>query len=284
METKGPGQTSSPHIRSGDSVPQRMWTTVLALFPVCLAVLSSLRFSALRTLTVSAAACVLTELGVRKILKRSVSIHNGSAVITGILLGLMLPADLASWAVALTAFFSIFFGKEISGGLGQNPFNPALAGLVILYLGILGGESASPGSLVWSDTSPMAILAGGVILIWAKLIPWEIPFLYLGTLFLLQGLVERTASLAMAQDFFLSGPLLLAGFFLVTDPVTTPVSKTGMRWFAVGSGALTFLFGREVPVGPALTLALLSMSALTPRLDVWFRPRPGLARLKSNHH
>ncbi|MBI2167556.1 MAG: RnfABCDGE type electron transport complex subunit C [Candidatus Omnitrophica bacterium] len=283
-ESHGRAPTGAPHIRSGDSVPQRMWTTVLALLPVCLAVLSSLRFSTLRILAVSTAAAVLTELGVRKILKLPVSIHNGSAVITGILLGLMLPADLASWAVALASFFSIFFGKEISSGLGQNPFNPALAGLVILYLGILGGESASPGSLVWSDTSPMALLAGGVILIWAKLIPWEIPFLYLGTLFLLQGLVERTASLAMAQDFFLSGPLLLAGFFLVTDPMTTPVSKMGMRWFAVGSGALTFFFGREVPVGPALTLALLSMNALTPRLDVWFRPRPALTRQKSNHH
>lgn len=276
MEIRDLGRRLPPHIRSGDSVPQRMWTTVLALLPVCLAVLSFSRFSALRILAVSTAAAILTELGVRKIFKRPVSIYNGSAVITGILLGLMLPSGLASWAVAIAAFFAVLFGKEISGGLGQNPFNPALVGLLVLYLGVLGGVSPSSELLVWSEGSSMALLAGGVILIWAKLIPWEIPILYLGVLFLFQGIAERTASWAMIQDFLLSGPLLLAGFFLVTDPVTTPVSKTGMRWFAVGSGALTFLFVREIPVGPALTLALLSMNALTPRLDVWFRPRPKL--------
>jgi electron transport complex protein RnfD len=195
----------------------------------------------------------------------------------------MLPADLASWAVALAAFFSIFFGKEISGGLGQNSFNPALVGLAILFLGPLGQGFPSSELLVWSEICSMAIFAGGVILIWAKLIRWEIPVLYLGTLLLLQTVVEHTISLAMIQDLLSSGPLLLAAFFLVTDPVTTPLSKTGMRWFALGTGVLTFLFLWEIPVGAALTLAILSMNALTPRLDVWCLPRP-LSRSRTHLH
>ena len=126
----------SPHVHGGDSVKKNMYGVLIALIP---AVLVSLYFFGLGALIVTAtsvAACLFFEWAIGKFLmkKETTTICDGSAVITGVLLAFNLPSNLPIWIIILGALFAIGVGKMSFGGLGNNPFNPALAGRVFLLL------------------------------------------------------------------------------------------------------------------------------------------------------
>jgi electron transport complex, RnfABCDGE type, D subunit len=120
--------TASPHIRSQDSVPRIMWNVVASLVPVVVAAAWFFGVSALLQIATATIAAVLTERATGK----GGAIADGSATITGLLLGLTLPAGFPLWMTALGAAFAIVFGKQVWGGLGQNVFNPALVGRAFL--------------------------------------------------------------------------------------------------------------------------------------------------------
>ena len=120
--------TASPHIRSVDSVPRIMWHVVASLVPVVLCATWFFGVSALLQVGTAIAFALLTERATGK----GGAIADGSATITGLLLGLSLPAGFPLWMTALGAAFAIVFGKQIWGGLGQNVFNPALIGRAFL--------------------------------------------------------------------------------------------------------------------------------------------------------
>ena len=120
--------TASPHVRSQDSTPVIMWNVVGALVPVVGAAAWFFGVSALLVILAAALGALLTE----RALGRGGTIGDGSAVITGLLLGLTLPAGLPLWMAFLGAAFGIGFGKLVWGGLGQNVFNPALVGRAFL--------------------------------------------------------------------------------------------------------------------------------------------------------
>jgi Na+-translocating ferredoxin:NAD+ oxidoreductase subunit D len=120
--------TASPHIRSLDSTPRIMWHVVASLVPVVLSAAFFFGVSALLQVVTAVAVALLTERATGK----GGAIADGSATITGLLLGLSLPAGFPLWMTALGAAFAIVFGKQIWGGLGQNVFNPALVGRAFL--------------------------------------------------------------------------------------------------------------------------------------------------------
>jgi electron transport complex protein RnfD len=120
--------TASPHIRSLDSTPRIMWHVVASLVPVVLSAAWFFGVSALLQIATAVAAALLTERSTGK----GGAIADGSATITGLLLGLSLPAGFPLWMTALGAAFAIVFGKQVWGGLGQNVFNPALVGRAFL--------------------------------------------------------------------------------------------------------------------------------------------------------
>jgi electron transport complex protein RnfD len=120
--------TASPHIRSVDSVPRIMWTVVASLVPVVVTAAWFFGVSALLQVVTAVVVAVLVERATGK----GGAIADGSATITGLLLGLSLPAGLPLWMTALGAAFAVVFGKQIWGGLGQNVFNPALMGRAFL--------------------------------------------------------------------------------------------------------------------------------------------------------
>ena len=120
--------TASPHIRSQDSVPKIMWHVVMSLVPVIIAAAFFFGISAL----LQVATCVIVTVLTERATGKGGVIADGSATITGILLGLSLPAGFPLWMTALGAAFAIVFGKQIWGGLGQNVFNPALVGRAFL--------------------------------------------------------------------------------------------------------------------------------------------------------
>ena len=121
--------TASPHVRSADSTVRIMWSVVMSLLPVIAASIYFFGPSAILILFASAAGCLLTE---RLFGTRAGSLADGSAVITGVLLGLTLPPGFPLWMAFLGGVFGMAFGKIIFGGLGQNIFNPALVGRAFL--------------------------------------------------------------------------------------------------------------------------------------------------------
>ena len=120
--------TASPHLRSLDSVPRIMWHVVASLVPVVVSAAWFFGVSALLQVATAVVVALLTE----RVTGKGGATADGSATITGLLLGLSLPAGLPLWMTALGAAFAIVFGKQVWGGLGQNVFNPALVGRAFL--------------------------------------------------------------------------------------------------------------------------------------------------------
>ena len=222
------------------------------------------QWQALRIFAVTAAAAILTELAAKRLLKSQPRLYDGSVLITALLLTLMMPPNIPSWQAALGSAFAVSFGKEIFGGLGQNPFNPVLVGRAFLGL-CFPSTSSFPVPLAESLTA--GILIGAAILLSTRSIRWEIPLLYLGSVLIFSWAMGRGG-----EQVFLSGSIFLAAFFIVTDPVTTPTTRLGERWFAFGSGFLTVLIRERTSFADGATYGILVMNALSPRLDDWLRP------------
>jgi len=151
METPRFELTASPHIKGQDSTPRIMWTVVWSLVPIVLASFWYFGPSALLVIAASTIGAVGTE----RIFGKGNTLSDGSALITGLLLGLTLPAGIPMWMAALGGAFAIGLGKVIFGGLGQNVFNPALLGRAFL-------QAAFPTALTtWPDLSgPWSALRG----------------------------------------------------------------------------------------------------------------------------
>ncbi len=143
MDTARFELTASPHIKGPDSTPRIMWTVVGSLVPVVLAAIWYFGPSAILVISAATLGCVLVE----RVFGPGGSLGDGSAAITGILLGLTLPAGIPLWMAFLGGAFAIGFGKLLFGGLGQNVFNPALLGRAFL-------QAAFPEALTtWPDVS-----------------------------------------------------------------------------------------------------------------------------------
>ena len=142
----------SPHIHGGDSIEKNMRGVILALMPALLVGFYFFGFGALIVTLTSVISCVLFEYLIQRfMLKTKPTIHDGSAIVTGVLLAMNLPANIPFWMVILGALFAIGVAKMSFGGLGNNPFNPALAGRVFLLI------SFPVAMTTWPVPSPLSI-------------------------------------------------------------------------------------------------------------------------------
>ena len=126
----------APHVHSGDSVRRNMLLVIIALLPAYVVSVLEFGFGALITAAISVCACVLTEWLISRFLlkENKQTIGDLSAVLTGLLLAFNLPSSIDWWIVLIGAVVAIGVGKMSFGGLGQNPFNPALVGRVFLLI------------------------------------------------------------------------------------------------------------------------------------------------------
>ncbi|MFO7870107.1 MAG: RnfABCDGE type electron transport complex subunit D [Kiritimatiellia bacterium] len=140
----GPGNdslltvSSSPHVHSGASVRRIMMDVIIALLPVLAVSIYFFGRNALRLVTTCVLVSVAAEFLCRKAMRRDPGIGDLSAVVTGLLLAFNLPPALPTWLAAVGAVFAIVVAKQLFGGLGYNPFNPALAGRVALLISVPG--------------------------------------------------------------------------------------------------------------------------------------------------
>ena len=210
----------SPHVHSAESTTKIMRDVVIALLPAL--VVSALLFgwSVLGVTALSVVCCVVFEYLIQRFMLRGApTVGNLSAVVTGVLLAFNLPASIPWWIVVIGAFVAIAIGKMTFGGLGKNPFNPALVGRVFLLIAypvqmtsfpmpangafdalsgatplaavkhgvapdVLGVQELllgnMPGSL--GEVAALALICGFVYLLWRRVITWQIPVSVLGTM------------------------------------------------------------------------------------------------------
>lgn len=297
--------TPGPHLWRKLSVSKIMYLVVIALLFPTGAAIYYFGHHALSVIGVSVGVAVLTEYLCKK-LRGKAFVMDGSAVVTGLLLALVLPPLIPLWMVALGAVFAIAIAKEAFGGLGHNIFNPALAARAFMSMSFtlemtswvaptgfapdavttatpLGegfawtGDKLSlyqamflgetAGSL--GETSALFILVGGIFLIGRGLINWRIPAIYIGMVALI--------SFAMGEDplfNILGGGLMIGAFFMATDYVTSPLTNRGKVVFALALGVLTMLIRRFGGMPEGVCYSILFMNAITPLIDRYIKVRP----------
>ena len=312
----------SPHDHANDSVQRNMYAVLIALIPAFLVSLYMFGLGALIVMLTSVAACVFFEWAIVKfILKRErTTILDGSAAITGVLLGFNLPSNLPIWIIILGALFAIGVAKMSFGGLGCNPFNPAIVGRIFLLisfpvqmttwpvagqwmhytdvetgatpLGIMKGViSGAPGVSLdqlpsslelflgnnpgsFGEISALALILGGIYLIWKKVITWHIPVSILVTVFVFSGIMYLVNPVLYASPVthLLTGGLMLGAIFMATDYVTSPMNPKGQLLYGVCIGLITViirLFG-SYPEG--MSFAILIMNSFTPLINNYIKP------------
>ncbi len=313
--------SSSPHIHSGETTERIMRLVIYALLPATLLALYFFGLPALSVLLICTLGCVAFEALACKLMKLPNSITDGSGALTGILLALNLPPSTPWWISLLGAAVAILIGKMIYGGLGYNPFNPALVARVVLLISfpvqmtrwtapaplttgidavtaatplgemktavMLTGqlpELATSGFLNYftgnmsgclGEVSALALLAGGLFLLYKKVITWHIPVSFIGTVLVVGGLFWLIDASKYPNPLFhlMTGGLILGAFFMATDMVTSPVTYKGMLIFGFGCGLLTVLIRLFGGYPEGVSFAILLMNAATPLIDRACRPK-----------
>ena len=291
---------SSPHIRGNFRTNRIMLDVVISLIPGLLVGIAQFGPRAIVVTLLSMASAVFFEWLYAQLTKSRNTTVDGSALVTGLLLAMTLPHTVPYWQVVVGNAFAIIVVKALCGGLGQNIFNPALAGRALLmliapagitrYAGLDGVTAATPlhhmvmpalpeesvmamflgncpGSI--GEISALALLIGGAYLLYRNVISIRIPAAYIGSVALLTLVFSKTGAPVtwMLYQLF-SGGLMLGAIFMATDYATSPATPMGQVIYGVGCGVLTVIFRYFGLFPEGVTYAILIMNAL-----VWFIDR-----------
>ncbi len=303
----------SPHVHSGDTIEKNMYNVLIALIPAFLVALYVFRLDALIITASAVLFCVGFEyLIVKYILKKTPTVTDGSAIITGVLLAFNVPSDLPLWILALGCLFAIGVVKLSFGGLGNNIFNPAIAGRIFLLISfpaqmttwpaaatatatdavssatVLGNLRLAPEALPSLQTmflgteagslgemSVLALLIGLVYLLWKKTITWHIPLSIMGTVALFTGILYAFNPVPLYHPLIhlFSGGLMLGAIFMATDYVTSPMTRKGMLIYGAGIGFVTVAIRLWGAYPEGVSFAILLMNAFTPLINNYTSPK-----------
>lgn len=303
----------SPHIHSGDTIEKNMYGVLIALVPAFLVALYVFRLDALIITALAVLFCMGFEYLISKyIMKKEPNILDGSAIITGVLLAFNVPSNLPIWILALGALFAIGVVKLAFGGLGNNIFNPAIAGRIFLLISfpaqmttwptpavgamtdavtsatVLSNLTLNPDAVISikdmflgfeggsiGEMSALALLLGLGYMLWKRVITWHIPI----SIILTVGIFTGAIYAFNPQDIYnplihlFSGGLMLGAIFMATDYVTSPMTKTGQLIFGVSIGVITVAIRLWGAYPEGVSFAILFMNALTPIINNYTKPR-----------
>lgn len=300
--------TSSPHVRSKNTVQSEMRDVIIALVPAGIAAVYYFGYRALILILASVLACVLSEFLFNKFTKRKQTVKDLSAVVTGILLAYNVPFTLPVWQIVIGAIFAIVVAKMAFGGLGQNIVNPALAARAFLLaswsetmttfvppqrvatlksVSTISALSAAtplsepqsysvmdlflgniPGSL--GEVSALALLLGCAYLLIRRVINIKMPLIYIATVTILSGLFTGFDNIL--KDV-LSGGLLLGAIFMLTDYTTSPVTPKGQIVYAVLAGILTAVIRAFGGYPEGVSYSILLANLVVPIIEKYTRPK-----------
>ncbi len=285
---------SSPHIKDKTTTSKIMLDVIIALMPT--AILSVYYFSYVSALIIvtSVSSCVIFEYLFNLLSKKKHTETDLSCVVTGLILALNMPPLKSSIILSVIgAFVAIVIIKMLFGGIGQNIFNPAAAARLFLtasfsslmtvyvaplsdgittatplaiakaeelpsYLDMFLGNTA--GSL--GETAAVTLLAGGIYLIVRRVISWEIPVTYIGSVALLSFLFNQDPLFSV-----LAGGLMIGAIYMATDYTTSPMTQKGKFIFAAGLGIMTASIRKFGSSTEGVAYSLLFMNALVPLID-----------------
>ncbi len=292
----------SPHFHSPVTTQSIMFCVILSLLPTTIAGTIIYGVRSLAVIATCVGFAVLAEYIFNKIAKKATTISDLSAVVTGLLLALTIPANIPLWQAAIGAIFAIVFVKGVFGGIGQNFANPAITARIFMLIAF--GEMAK-GAFPTVDTvstatplvdleagkafdtlmlflgnrggaigesCTLALIIGGLFLIAVKVITWHTPVAYIGTVFVFTLILTGDVSLAL--QFTMAGGLFIGAIFMATDYATTPFTPLGKIIFGVGAGLITVMIRQYGNYPEGVSFAILLMNILTPYIDKWTEKKP----------
>jgi electron transport complex protein RnfD len=302
--------TAPPHLRGRERTALAMRDVLIALAPVTIAALVAFTYNALFNIALAVGSCVFFEWMIRTIRKKKVTLNDGTALVTGLLLALLLPPRIHWLNIIIASFIAIVVAKELLGGAGRNIFNPALFGFVFILIGsgflvswtghlgflrggydgvqaatplvylkqnLIGNGSPSYLGLLFgthggaiSEVGAFWLLLGGAYLLYRRVIGWIIPATILATVLVL-GYALPPAHDGLYQ--ILAGGVMLGAFFMATDWTTSPITVGGQVVYSLIIGVCIVLI--RVYGGPAggVAYSILIGNAFVMLLDRAFRPK-----------
>ena len=280
-----------------------MLMVTIALLPASAFGVWNFGLPALVMLLSTTISAVLTEYIYEKLMHKKVTINDFSAVVTGLLLGLNMPASAPWWMGALGSVFGILIVKQLFGGLGQNFMNPALGARCFLLISFTGpmtkfiydgvsgptplallkdGETVDtmnmligkiPGTI--GETSVIAIIIGAIFLILVGAIDLRIPGTYIVTFVIFITLFGGHGfDPQYITAHLCGGGLMLGAWFMATDYVTSPITKTGQIVYGVCLGLLTGIFRLFGGSAEGVSYAIIISNLLVPLIEKITLPRP----------
>ena len=285
----------SPHIHSGRSTTKIMLDVIIALIPTAIVGTVVFGLRALAVIAACIATCVICEFLFNLITKKKQTIVDLSAVVTGLLLALNLPANIPIWQAVIGSMFAIIVVKCIFGGIGKNLVNPAITARVFMLLSfgsvaraafpVDSVSSATPLVLLDAGNSPsllrllvgnhggaigevcaLALIAGGLYLIGRGVITWHIPVAFVGFTFVFMFIFSGF-DLYFSTAQILSGGLLIGAIFMATDYVTSPSSAWGKIIFGFGAAFITVVIRLWASLPEGVSYAILLMNIICPYID-----------------
>jgi electron transport complex protein RnfD len=280
-----------------------MWAVNISLLPAAVAGVFIFGARAAWVMALCILSAAASEAVLQKMTRKKISILDGSAFLTGLLLAFNLPPQVPFWIPIAGSFFAIAIGKQVFGGLGQNIFNPALAGRAFLmaswpkyvttftapftadavtcatpltllkegkgldqlsYIDLFLGKK---GGCI-GEVCILALLIGAAYLLYKKYITWHIPLSFIATTAVVIWIFgEKPLFSGNWLLHILSGGLILGAFFMATDYVTSPLTKKGQLIFGVGCGLLTAVLRIWGGSAEGVSYAILTMNAAAPVID-----------------
>ncbi len=298
--------STAPHIHHPVTTKRLMIYVLLALLPATGVGIYAFGLPALLLIAISCLTAVLCELIWQKAAKKPVRISDCSALVTGLILALNLPANAPWWLAVIGSAFAILLVKQLFGGLGDNFLNPAMTARAVLlaswpvhmtryvaptfFSGVDAVTAATPLSTKSAElmdlflgnipgcigeVSKVAILVGLLILLFTRTVTWHIPFTMVASVFVfsfLFGLGNEEEPLMFALYSILSGGVLFGAVFMATDYVTTPMTPVGQMIYAAGIGLIIAVIRNFGAYPEGVTYGILLMNIATPLIDR-FLPR-----------
>lgn len=300
--------SSSPHIRSKETVSGIMKDVLIAMAPAAIAAVYFFGLRALWVMIASVATAVLTEWAIQKFMyKKVTTITDYSAAVTGLLLAFNLPVSAPWYLPVIGSCFAIAIAKQVFGGLGHNFINPALAAraflmaswptamttgwvapfadattsatpLAILKQGLsdpmpslMDAFLGSVGGCI-GETSALLILLGGIYLIYKGIIDWRVPATFIGTVFVMSLFFYGFDFKAATMQILLGG-VFLGAFFMATDYSSSPVTPMGQWIFAIGCGLITTIVRFKGGYPEGVSYSILLMNVATPLIEKYTAQR-----------
>jgi electron transport complex protein RnfD len=301
-----------PHIQDRVSTKRIMWTVFLSLIPSGIAGVYFFGLHALLLIFISIFTAIITEAIIQFLRKKEITISDGSAALTGLLVAYNLSPAVPFWIPMVGSFFAIAIAKQAFGGLGRNIFNPALSARVFLLLswpkymtsfikpfsGFDTVSSATPLVLYKEanlnlsnmglsyldlflgkragcigEVAILWLLLGAVVLLFLRIITLHIPLSFLLSFSTLSWIFSKSGFFKGDVLFsLLTGGIILGAFFMATDYVSSPLTKKGKIIFGVGCGLLTFIIRRFSGYPEGVSFSILIMNAFVPLIDRYLKP------------